>query len=141
MAIQRIGPGFNFDKSKQAFETFKTKAPQVLANDSLNHFSEGFRMNGGKTEASKTGWEPRKQNAKRNSGRGILIDTGALRRSLKVISATWKNIVIGSVGTAYAERHNEGLSGMPKREFIGDSNELNEKNKKTLVRLLTSVFR
>lgn len=141
MAIKRIGRGFEFNKQMQEFEAFKLKAPKVIAENTKNHYLEGFRKSGGQTDASKTGWEPRQKKAKRNTGRGILVDTGALRRSITVLKATWKEIIIGTQRIAYAERHNEGLAGMPKREFIGDSKELNEKNKKILVTLLNKIFR
>lgn len=146
MAIKRIGPGFEFDKSLKAFHKFKEEAPKAIANQSKNHFLEGFRKGGGQTDDSKNGWRAREKTAKRNVGRAILVDTGALRRSINVIKATWKEIIIGSVGVVYAARHNEGIidrlgRAMPKREFIGDSKVLNEKNKKTLSKLLGKVFK
>ena len=141
MAIRRIGRGFEFSKSLAGFQDMKMKAPKIIANNSKNHFLEGFRKGGGQTDASITGWEPRQRTAKRNQGRGILINTGALRRSIDVLKATWKEIIIGTTRIAYAERHNEGLAGMPQREFIGDSRALNEKNKKLLITLLGKVFK
>ena len=41
----------------------------------------------------------------------------------------------------YADRHNEGLKGMPKREFIGDSKDMNESNKKLLAGMVSKIFR
>lgn len=146
MAIKRVGPGFEFDKSLKAYQKFKQEAPKVIANESKNHFLEGFRKGGGQTDDSKSGWRPREQSAKRNSGRAILVDTGALRRSISVLKATFKEIIIGTTGIAYADRHNEGITdrlgrAMPKREFIGDSKAMNEKNKKTLIKMLAKVFK
>jgi phage gpG-like protein len=126
MAIKRVGKGFEFAETHRRFQQFKQDAPK-----------EG----GGQTDDSKGGWAPRLSNAKRNTGRAILVDTGALRRSIGVIKATFKEIVIASTGIPYAKRHNEGLSKMPQREFIGDSKEMNEKNKKLLVKLLGKVFK
>jgi phage gpG-like protein len=141
MAIRRIGPGFEFKKTLQKFQQVKQQAPKVIAENSKNHFIEGFRKGGGQTDDSKTGWEPRKSTAKRNAGRAILVDTGALRRSITVLKATWKEIIIGTQRIKYAERHNEGLKGMPKREFIGDSEEMNKENKKLLEKLISKVFK
>ena len=141
MAIKRIGPGFELDKSMRRFNQFKQTAPRIIANNSLNWFLKGFRKSGGQTDDSKSGWEARQPSAKRNAGRGILVDTGALRRSIKVFKANFKEIIIGTTGIPYANRHNEGLKGMPKREFIGDSKGLDSDNKKTLVKMLTKVFR
>jgi hypothetical protein len=141
MAIKRIGKGFQFGSSQAAFKVFQRTAPKKVANNSLNHFLKGFRQGGKQTDASKSGWQARQTTAKRNQGRGILIDTGALRRSIKVLKSTWKEIIIGSQGIAYAARHNEGLKGMPQREFVGDSKDLDESNKKLLKKLLIGVFK
>lgn len=139
--IKRIGPGFEFDKTLANYKRFQETAPKIIAEQSKNHFLEGFRKGGGQTDASKSGWEPRKKTAKRNEGRGILIDTGALRRSIRVIKASFKEIIISTERVKYAERHNEGLKGMPQREFMGDSKDLNRKNKNSLVNLLKRVFK
>lgn len=146
MAIRRIGRGFEFDRVLNEYNKFRRDAPRVLANETKNHFLEAFRKGGGQTDASKSGWEPRKPNARRNAGRGILVDTGALRRSISVLRATFKEIIIGTTRIPYAQRHNEGLTDrlgrqMPKREFIGPSKELNEKNKKKLIEMLQNIFK
>ncbi len=54
-------------------------------------------------------WAMRNKNAKRNDGRKLLIDSGRLRRSIKVISTTSDTVTIGS-DVVYAETHNEGLT-------------------------------
>lgn len=141
MAITRIGKGFEFNKVERKFDKFKRSAPGKVANNSLNWFLEGFRKGGRQTDDSLSGWAPRQTTAKRNQGRGILIDTGALRRSVQVLKATWKEIIIGTKDIAYAARHNEGLKGMPQREFIGDSKKLNKENEKLLAKELSEVFK
>ena len=76
-------------------------------------------------------WKARKRATKqdRRTGkkRNLLVQSGALRRSMKVKSATWGRIEVGSYGIAYAQRHNRGLDGMPQRQFIGSSALLNKK--------------
>ena len=145
MAFKRIGKGFEFNKTEARFETFKRTAPKLVANNSLNHYLKGFRQGGKQTDDSKSGWKPREATAKRNLGRGILVDKGDLRRALKVLKSTFKEIIIGTQGIAYAARHNEGITDkkgrkMPKREFVGDSKDLNESNTKLLQKLLGKVF-
>jgi len=144
--IRRIGGGFELDNVATRFEVFKRTAPRVIAEQSKNHFLEGFRKGGGQTNDSKSGWAARKNNAQRNSGRAILIDTGSLRRSITVLKATWQSIIIGTTRIPYADRHNEGITdklgrAMPKREYIGDSDELDKKNKDLITRLIMRVFR
>lgn len=63
-------------------------------------------------------WKKRDPKSKRKTGR-ILIDTGILRASIQVKKDKTKGRVELTSTTPYAKRHNEGLSGMPKRQFIG----------------------
>jgi hypothetical protein len=147
MTLKKIGKGFQFGKNIQKFNTFKLTAPKVIANNSLNWFLEGFRKGGGQTDESKSGWQPRKPR-KNESGtrRSNLIKSGALRRDLQVLKAVFGKIVLGTRNIPYATRHNEGITDrlgreMPKREFIGDSKELNEKNIKELEKMLDNVMR
>lgn len=127
---------------------------QEIAENSLNHYLEGFRQGGGQTDESKGGWAPRKSG---ESGRAILVKSGALWRDLDVRNITKDSIVIGTNRIPYAAVHNEGLDvpdivprrrkalkftiggktyfrkrvkgfRMPKREFLGHSTELNRKN-------------
>ena len=98
-------------------------------------------------------WKPRsgkrRGGVKRQSG-AILVDSGRLKRSIRVISADSNRVVIGT-DVPYAEIHNEGLDGevnvrqhtrrsrkgrlytvrahkrrvhMPQRRFMGASQEL-----------------
>lgn len=53
-------------------------------------------------------WKPRKKN--KDAGRAILVKTGKLRRSIKVRTANWTRVVVGSYGIDYAQIHNEGGS-------------------------------
>lgn len=119
------------------FNRQKSILPIRIAGQSLNHFKEGFKKGGGMTDASKGGWKPRRQTARRNTGRALLVDSGVLRRDMKRITATWSRIEVGTSARTkdYAGVHNRGLrSGrgrgftMPKREFIGKSKDLERKN-------------
>ncbi len=49
----------------------------------------------------------------------------------KVVFYTYKN---------YAKRHNEGLDGMPQRQFIGQSKTLDNNIKKELDRVIKSIM-
>jgi len=146
MSIKRVSGKFDLNVKTKKFRQFKKDIPKVIAENSLNHFLEGFRQNGGKTDASKGGWDKRKPTAKRNEGRNILVDKGALRRDFQVIKAVWGAIVLGTKRIPYAIRHNEGTTDrlgrkMPQREFAGESKELNEKNIRLLEKKLNEVMR
>lgn len=146
MTLKRIGKGFEFKKNQQKFNTLKLTAPKVIANNSLNWFLEGFRKGGFQTDASKSGWQPRKPRKNESGGRrSNLIKTGALRRDFKVLKAVFGKIVLGTRNIPYANRHNEGITDrlgrqMPKREFAGDSKKLNEDNVKVLEKMLDKVM-
>ena len=107
--------------------------PTKLANEAKNHFLQSFR-DGGFTDRNLSKWKPRKVNTKNNIGRGILVKTGNLRRSIKVRYVSFDKVIIGSYGLDYAATHNYGLNvrgfKMPKRQFIGNSVQLENRMKK-----------
>jgi len=138
MKLRRKGK-FNVDKATKIFKLSKSKMPLIIANDAKNHFQKGFRQDGGQTDKGK--WRPRKHNPK-GKRRGILIGRkgGRLWRSIGVIGATFSRIEVGSRGIIYAARHNEGLDGMPQREFLGKSKVLDAKTKETIRKEIRKVF-
>ena len=114
-------------------QRMKSTLPTKLANEAKNHFLQSFR-DGGFTDRSLSKWKPRKVNTKNNIGRGILVKTGNLRRSIKVRYVSFDKVIIGSYGLDYAATHNYGLNvrgfKMPKRQFIGNSVQLENRMKK-----------
>jgi len=114
-------------------QRMKSTLPTKLANEAKNHFLQSFR-DGGFTDRSLSKWKPRKVNTKNNIGRGILVKTGNLRRSIKVRYVSFDKVIIGSYGLDYAATHNYGLNvrgfKMPKRQFIGNSAQLENRMKK-----------
>lgn len=148
MGIKKVKDTINIRKRIEDSKKLKKILPTIIANDSLNWFLEGFRKGGFQTDSSRTGWEVRKSysyhkgKTQRKPGDPVnLIDTGALRRDIKVRKTTFNLIEIGTLQTPYANRHNEGLNGMPKREFLGDSRKLNTQNKKTILKELNKIFK
>ena len=116
-----------------SLQKMKSTLPTKLANEAKNHFLKSFR-DGGFTDRNLSKWKPRKANAKNNIGRGILVKTGNLRRSIKVRYVSFDKVIIGSYGLDYAATHNYGLNvrgfKMPKRQFIGNSVQLENRMKK-----------
>lgn len=113
----------------------------IIANEAKNHFVKSFR-DGGFTDNTLVKWKPRKSKSKRDIGRAILVKTGDLRRSVKIkgINKSSLNIIIGS-DLPYAKVHNDGLSPMPKRKFIGNSNKLNKKIIVIIDKRIKSIFK
>ncbi len=83
-------------------------APRKIGRTALNHFDDSFR-NEGFTDSSLSKWAARKPNMLKpetKKEKRILVQTGTLRRSLRLI-ATDKSVII-STDVPYAEIHNEG---------------------------------
>ena len=131
---------FNFNKVKIKSKAAKNELPRWIGITAKNWFLKGFRTGGGQTDSSTGGWAARKK-ANQGKSRGILIQSGNLLNSIKVIQSTFTRIVIGSTGLKYARRHNEGLQGMPKREFIGKSTVLEGRIRTKIKQKMNLIFR
>lgn len=96
--------------------------PTVLGNEGVNWVKDNFRRQG-YPDKGFTSWPQRKANAKRNAGRAILIDSGRLSRSARIMNTGPLRVDIG-IDTPYARAHNEGVSKTVtvksyKRNIIG----------------------
>ncbi len=130
----------------------------VMGTDAKNHFVRSFR-NQGFEDASIEKWQPRKGEImssgiakvrkKDKSSRAILVKTGDLRRSIKVLNKSYRSITLGS-DLPYAQIHNDGLYGnaygkyrfkMPKRQFIGHSKKLIDQLRMKLDKRIVNVFK
>lgn len=94
------------------FKRVMLYAPVLLGNDAVNFFKDSFRRQGWLGDSFQP-WKPRKNVTKwgktpRNNGRAILVDTGRLRRSIRLISASNLTAVVGT-DVPYARAHNEGV--------------------------------
>ena len=128
-----------------AFKRLFNNAPRAVGAMAVNLFKDNFSKEGFQDdEGDVQKWQERKNDP--DPGRGILMKTGKLRDSIRVVRATSRVVTIGS-RLAYAKIHNEGYRGgvsvrgfhrtrnghreqvrpqtrrvkMPKRKFIGDS--------------------
>lgn len=127
---------FNFDKVIAAIERSKRTLPPRVGNETKNYFLSSWTKQG-------FGGEKWKEVQRRIAGtkaykyakpaartRAILVGKGSgrLRRdvanSLRV--TTWDKIQF-SVQNPYARYHNEGTEKLPKRQFVGQTRELTNK--------------
>lgn len=152
----------NIKAKIKAMAALKVRLPKQLGNDAVNHFRNSFRQ-GGFEDQTLQPWElpERKQftmkgkrkvytydvgkywGGKRfniytraDRTRATLVQTGALRTSVRVLRTSPGEVVIGS-DLKYAQIHNDGgklKSGatMPKRQFVGDSRKLTANMKKKI---------
>lgn len=103
--FQTIGPLLN-GKLQRSISTL----PTILGNEGVNWVKDNFRRQG-YPDKSFTAWKARAANSKRNKGRGLLIDTGRLSRSPRIMSTGPLRVDIG-VDVPYAKAHNDGFSGV-----------------------------
>jgi len=117
---------FNFDKKLKEFKRVQRILPRQIGNIAKTHYLKAFRDQGF-TDKNLNPWEKRKTRNKsdrRNKKRrAILVDTGTLRRSIRVGRASWNGIEVGSFGVKYAKYHNQlhRKYKNTRRQFIGDS--------------------
>ena len=125
--------------------------PKILANIALNHFKLSFRK-GGFDDNGFVRWVPRwKRLSRKRISRTVkeaatLIKSGALRRSMQVLQATFEIIKIGTKGVKYAQRHNLGITDklgreMPKRPIMSDSRNLDKKIEARILKEIDNVFK
>ena len=147
---------FNLKQAEQKARKALENAVVEIGNTDKNFFVENFRKQGF-DDKSVQKWKPRKRTTyKTKSGklvddttRAILVKEGDLRRSIIRVPNRAAMSVKIQTNLDYAKIHNEGLMGkafgkhpfkMPKRQFIGDSYNLNEKVKAVIVKRLDKVF-
>lgn len=88
------------------FKQVLDRAPGELAIDAVKFFVRSFAKQGWQGESFEP-WDVRKVNNKKNKGKAILINTGRLRRSIRVVSSDTTQATIGS-SVPYAKIQNEG---------------------------------
>ncbi len=118
---------------RQDLRTYLKKLPRELGKAVVLESADNFRRQGYENEqGAVVPWAPRK-NAKvhgrtRKDGgrdrryknprqRAILVKTGRLRRSVRIVATTATSVTIGSSET-YAEAQQEGNGRLPARPFI-----------------------
>jgi phage gpG-like protein len=131
---------FNLKQAEKKARKAMEAAIVDVGNTAKVFFVDSFRKQGW-DDKNVQKWKPRKVADKR-AGRAILVKTGDLRRSIIRNPANRAALTVKiSTDLAYAARHNDGLKGMPKRQFMGDSYNLNEKVKAVIVKRLDKIFK
>jgi phage gpG-like protein len=126
-----------FADLKKRLEKILSDIPEDVATIAEDHFLESYH-NEGFTDKKLTKWRERKNDDGR--GRRLLVKSGDLRRSVEAEVVSKEHVRI-TANTPYAERHNEGLGGMPERKFIGESEALNEKIKEHIQEEILKAFK
>lgn len=136
--------GFDIKQKLAELKTKKKLLPVRIGNIAKNHFLDSFRE-GGFTDVYFDPWASRKsknRSDRRNPRpRAILVDSGALRRSIRVGSARWDKIEVGSFGIPYASYHNQGIGKQPVRKFVGSSAVMSFKIRKRIREEIKDVLK
>ena len=84
--------------------------PRLIGTEAVNFYKQRFREQAWSDNTTEP-WAKRKDNAKRNKGRAILVDKGRLRNSIRITQITENSVTIGN-SVPYAKAHNEGFKGL-----------------------------
>lgn len=137
------------EKLKRDLENLKKRLltlPKKVGDTAVLFTKQRFREQAW-VDNSTQPWKKRNPNAKRNKGRALLMNSGRLRRSIRIVGTTSDSVTIGS-NVPYAAAHNEGFKGavqvsahsrkgkpvkahsrnmnLPVRRFMGPSAALNK---------------
>lgn len=90
------------------------RLPRDVGNEALRWFIDNFRK---QQSPQGTAWAPRKDG---DGSRSLLVQSGRLRRSIRLTRVTSNGFRIGSA-VPYAKYHNDGSGRIPQRQFLGKS--------------------
>lgn len=97
----------DFKNLEQAFRGIARRAPRVVGGMAVTFFKGNFQRQGWTTLNRIDPWQKRSRQDKGKKSRAILILTGKLRRSIRVIAVGNMHALVGT-DLPYAKIHNEG---------------------------------
>lgn len=104
------GKPYSFKQVRLNYHKIRTQLPGVLGTVAMNYFKDSFRRQGWRN-TNLVPWAKRKAKGKRDKGRAILVQSGRLRNSIRIITATFKRTEVGT-NVPYADAHNSGYKGV-----------------------------
>lgn len=142
----------HWTEAVRRLEQLKLDIPKLTGNEMVNFALDNIR----KESFEGKPWPKRKAGAVRDSGRNLLVDTGAGRRSIRVLRSTPAKTEL--TANDYMQAHNEGEQGtfsvrahtrtrkgrseqvsshsrkmnLPERRFTGKSNEQTSRIQKVI---------
>jgi len=93
----------------QKLKNLKQSYPRIAGREAVLFFKKRFDERNWVSDRSEP-WKLRKDKGKKNKGRGLLVKTGALRRSIRVTRASGTMVWVGT-DIPYARAHNQGYRG------------------------------
>ena len=158
---------FGFDKVQQSLKEAEREVMVMLSNQAANYFVKSFRDQGfdGKpwqeVQRRNSGTNPKtgkgysaylypktKGLQRRDSpilvGAGYKIRGGTLRRAVSAMNRTAEISGLKMrmiVDLPYAKYNNEGTDKLPKRQFIGQTQELSEMQRNSIDKIIKKVWK
>lgn len=113
--------------------------PRDVGNEALLFFNNLFKV---EQEPNGKPWAPHKNNdgSPRASRRSLLVKTGRLRKSIRLVEVTRNKVTVGT-NVEYAKYHHEGTKHMPRRRFLGKSTVLNRRLQRMIKARILWVLR
>lgn len=96
-----------FDDLRMKLEKELPKIPRLAGLLAVAFYKESWDRKGF-LDARLQKWAKRKG---KPDGRAILVKSGLLRRSIRLLKVSGSQVVIGTAGVVYASIHNEGFDG------------------------------
>ena len=142
---------FNFDKVIANLQRTKRDLPVKLANETKNYFLSSWQKQGWDGQKWQEPLRKKKKGGSSRNNSATLVQSGRLRRDVanSLRQATFDKIFF-RVDNPYAQIHNEGGTGrafgkhsfkMPKRQFIGQTNELRNKQIAIIKQYIGGIWR
>lgn len=103
------GKPYSFNQVALKFHKVRGQLPGVLGTVAMNYFKDSFRRQGWRDQYL-VAWEKRKDQGRRNKGKAIMVQSGRLRNSIRIVESTWARTVIGTA-VPYADANNSGFKG------------------------------
>lgn len=101
------------EKLRRTIAAFIKKTPTKVGNTSVKFYKDRFVRGGWIGDGGLEKWKPRKRrdrNERRRGNRALLVKSGRLKRSIRVIKKTRDSVTVGT-DVEYARMHNEGFEG------------------------------
>ncbi len=150
---------FNFSEVKQKIEQANREIMVALSNQAQNYFVSSWRKQGFNGEPwkevqrreseTKAYKYPKKKGLQRRTspiliGAGFKTRGGTLRRAVSNMART-ADISTGRarmvVDVHYAGYNNEGTDNLPKRQFVGQTQELTNMQQKKIVEIVDKIWK
>lgn len=97
----------SFDQLAQKFRGIYARAPRAVGSMAVRKFKQNFQKQGWTPDNVTMPWKNRAAKDRKKARRALLIKTGALRRSVRIITMGNGWVKVGS-NLEYAKIHNEG---------------------------------